>query len=84
MPARTVKPIAGAQFLSALRSAGVIGDDDLVRRVVIDADMDNVVQVYVERVGDERLLSVATTLKGVEIREAIEIREITPPVYRPE
>lgn len=75
------KRILGRAFLQALADAGIIrigerndsgvivGDSDFVRRVVIDASVDGAVVLYVERYGDERLLSVASTLEGVKIRE---------------
>ena len=59
--------ITGNRFLEALRDAGIIRQDDLIRRVVIDADVSNSVMVYVERFGDTRILSVVTTLDGIEI-----------------
>jgi len=38
--------------------AGIYGPDDKVRRVVIDMEAHHFVQVYVEKVGDDRILSV--------------------------
>jgi hypothetical protein len=60
--------IHGRYFLQALVDAGIIQLGDYVRRVVIDAAVDSAVTVYVERYGDARMLDVATTLHGVEIR----------------
>jgi hypothetical protein len=51
-----------------LIDAGVISEDQTVRRVVIDIQASEPVVVYVEQYGDERLLQVAQTLEGVEIR----------------
>lgn len=62
------KRIHSQKFLLALQEAGILGDHQYVRRVVIDASVDSAVVMYVERYGDERLLAVATTLDGVEIR----------------
>lgn len=62
------KRIHGRKFLLALHEAGILGEHEYVRRVVIDASVDGAVVMYVERYGDERLLTVATTLDGVEIR----------------
>jgi len=59
--------ITANQFGQALADAGIIEDINLVRRIVIDAEAGNVVKIYVERHGDERLLKVAQTLDGVEI-----------------
>lgn len=61
------KRITGRKLLEALGDAGIIKVGDYVRRVVIDASIDDAVRVYVERIGDERLLNVALTLAGVEI-----------------
>jgi hypothetical protein len=66
--ARTAKPITSEQLFDALTGAGIVGRDERVRRVVIDARFDSVPVVYVERLGDdERLLSVVQTLGGAEI-----------------
>jgi hypothetical protein len=51
--------IHGREFLEALAEAGVIRNEDHVRRVIIDAAVDTAVVIYVERYGDDRLLSVA-------------------------
>jgi len=56
-------------FSQALIDAGVISADDRVRKLVIVADAnEDAVVMYLERWGDERLLQVATTLDGIEIR----------------
>jgi hypothetical protein len=60
-------PIPATAFLQALEDAGVIHPGDRVGRVVIDAQAGHLVRVYVERAGDERLLSVALGLDGVEV-----------------
>lgn len=65
--ARTAKPITSELLFGALAAAGIVGRDERVRRVVIDARFGSVPVVYVERAGDERLLSVVQTLGGVEI-----------------
>jgi hypothetical protein len=67
MPEPTHRPIRGATLLEALAEAGIISTKDKIRRVVIDAHMDDAVKLYVERYGDERLLRVALTLEGVQI-----------------
>jgi hypothetical protein len=61
--------IQGKRFLEALLESGVITKDQFVRRIVIDASVDNVVVMYVERYGDSRLLEVVPALTGVEIRQ---------------
>ena len=58
--------IHGRAFLDVLADAGII-DRNAIKRVVIDVPFDGPVQIYVELVGDERLLNVATTLEGIEI-----------------
>lgn len=64
--------ITAQAFGQALVDAGVFRKDEigLIRRVVIDIDAaaKGAVVMYVERWGDKRLLQVATTLNGVEIR----------------
>lgn len=59
--------IIGKRFIDALLAAGIVHKEDHVTRIVIDATADSVVKFYVERQGDERLLSVATTLEGIAI-----------------
>ena len=61
------KRILGRKFLQALLDAGIIQHGDYVRRVVIDASVNDALVVHVERWGDERLLGVARTLAGVEV-----------------
>lgn len=53
--------------MAALIEAGIIHGGDSVRRVIIDAEVGNVVVVHVERYGDERLLSLARGFDGVAI-----------------
>lgn len=56
-------------YYEALRAAGIA--DPHTRRVVIDFPMGKAPVVYIERWGDDKLLSVVQTLNGVEItREA--------------
>jgi hypothetical protein len=59
--------LIGQKFIQALLDAGIIKIEDLAHRVVIDVRADHVVALYVERYGDERLLTVAQTLEGVAI-----------------
>jgi hypothetical protein len=65
--ARAAKLITASQLFETLAAAGIVRRDEMVRRVVIDCQAGSVPVVYVERVGDERLLSVVQTLGGVEI-----------------
>lgn len=59
--------ILGEQFIKALLAADIIRVEDNVSRVVIDIRADRVLTLYVERFGDERLLSVVPDLEGVGI-----------------
>jgi hypothetical protein len=59
--------ILSKTLYKALVQAGVVRDDDQVTRVVIDAKMDHVVRIHVERLGDVRLLDVIPMLSGIEI-----------------
>jgi hypothetical protein len=70
MMATEPRPILAKHLHNALVEAGVLQRDELVTRVVIDAQHDNWVKVYVERVADTRLLTVVPTLDGVEISSA--------------
>lgn len=63
--------IIGRTFLQALIDAGVIHRGDYVRRVVIDASIDHALEIYVERIGDERALAVAPLLTGLDIRAVV-------------
>jgi hypothetical protein len=60
--------ITSDAFQKALIEAGVIRFEDRVRRVVIDATVNEATVMYVERFGDEKLLEVVPALVGVEIR----------------
>jgi hypothetical protein len=68
--ARSHRPILADKWLKALAEVGVIDEDDYIHRVVVDAKVGNWIRVYVERVGDDRLLEVTQTLHGVEISSA--------------
>lgn len=52
------QPISGADFISKLKDAGIIRAGEKVRRVIIDADDQGLTILYLERIGDERLLEV--------------------------
>ena len=54
-------------LFDALKEAGIIHDDDYVRRVVIDVCVGRAVVVHVERYGDDRLLRVIRGMTGVEV-----------------
>lgn len=61
------KMIHGRKFLEALTAAGIISQEDHIRRVIIDAGVNTAVVIYVERYGDERLLSVVQGLDGAYV-----------------
>ena len=63
------KKITSDKFHAALVAAGVIREGEHIRRIVIDAQAGYAIVMYLERLGDDRLLSVVQTLDGVEIRE---------------
>lgn len=67
------KPIIGRKFVDALVEAGILHEPGRIHRVVIDARAGEVVRLYVERIGDDRLLNVALTLDGVQINESREV-----------
>jgi len=50
--------LSGDDFLLALEKAGVLQKADLTRRVIIDACIGQRVVVYIENVGDARLLDI--------------------------
>lgn len=60
--------ITANAFHEALVAAGVIRGGEHYRRIVIDAHEGRPVAIYAERFADERLLDVALTLDGIEIR----------------
>ena len=55
------------ELFSALKEAGIIHENDYVRRVVIDVCVGRAVTVHVERYGDDRLLRVIRGMAGVEV-----------------
>lgn len=58
-----------SDVIAAMRHLGV--DPDVTIRAVIDLDVRNMPVIYIQTVGDRRLLSVVQTLDGVKIeREA--------------
>jgi hypothetical protein len=59
-------PITSRQFVAWMIECGVLQPDDWAYRVVIDANPEDVVRIYVERAGDERLIRV-TPPKGLEL-----------------
>ena len=52
--------VSGMRFMMALEAAGVLQKADHTRRVVIDCVFNEPLMVYVENVGDERILDVVT------------------------
>ena len=60
--------ITAEKFAEALVAAGVVPGDQKIFRIVIEAKTGNLLLVYVEYVGDERILDVIPTLDGIEVR----------------
>ena len=56
------------RIYGALTEAGIIRENDYVRRVIIDINVTHAVVIHIERYGDERLLDVVRTLDGAVIR----------------
>jgi hypothetical protein len=56
------------KVFDALTEAGIIRENDYVRRVIIDINVTDAVVIHVERYGDERLLDLVRTLDGAEVR----------------
>ena len=54
-------------LFNALKEAGIIHENDYVRRVVIDVCVGRAVMIHVERYGDERLIQVIKNMDGVEV-----------------
>jgi hypothetical protein len=71
-PTRPPKPqrpnvLMTADFIRAVRAAGLLPADVRTARLVIDAQPQSWVRMYIDQVGDERLLSVVRTLDGIQI-----------------
>jgi hypothetical protein len=54
--------ITGREFAQALEAAGVVSDLGTIERIVIDVRAAGAVHVHVQRIGTERLLSIAPLL----------------------
>ncbi|MFA5054058.1 MAG: hypothetical protein WC565_08360 [Parcubacteria group bacterium] len=62
------KIIDGEQFVKALAAAGVIPDEYMVRRVIIDCTVGEVVKIYIEEFGTEEMLHlIAPELKEAQV-----------------
>jgi len=60
--------ITGAAFLGHLQDLGILHDDSRTRRVIIDAAFDQPIFIYVEELGTERLLEMASpNVTGMEV-----------------
>lgn len=55
------------RMFAALRDAGLVSEHDRAQRVVIDIQVGSMVVMHVQSVADDRLLSVVSTLDGIEI-----------------
>jgi len=65
------------EIYDALRAAGIIREDDHVRRVIIDISADSAVLIYIERYADTRVLDILPVIGHgrAEIRWADKIPE---------
>lgn len=61
--------VTSREFIDALVAADVIRSGDGIRRLVIDAQVDHLVAIHIERRVDSRILNVMQTLNGIQIRE---------------
>ena len=64
------------RIYDALTEAGIIRENDYVRRVIIDINVTDAVVIHVERYGDERLLDVIRGMGGAVIRTGTPRREL--------
>lgn len=65
------RAISSREFYKALEAADIVREADKVRRLVIVADFNSALVLYVERFGDERLLDlIPSAVAGIEVREA--------------
>ncbi len=55
------------QIAAVLEKAGVITDRQMITRIVIDLRGGCEPRIYVERLGDERLIDIAAMLAGAEV-----------------
>ena len=60
---------AGRAFAKALEEAGVVSDLNTIQRIVIDIDAD-MARVYVQRIGDKRLLDAISGPLGMMLADA--------------
>jgi hypothetical protein len=60
--------LLGRDIAKALEEAGVVTDLDSVIRIVIDIDGTSLPAVYVQRVGDDRLLGIVPMLTDPAVR----------------
>lgn len=60
-----MNPLLGKHFVKALIDAGIVPDE--TTSVVIQANVGEVVMIYVRQIGDERLLNVTHTLDGAVV-----------------
>lgn len=69
---------SGIAFAKALEEAGVISDLSSITRVVIDIQMGDTARVYVERIGDGRLLDAFKGPLGMMLAENAPEPEYVP------
>ena len=60
--------IDGEQFVKALAAAGVIPSEYMVRRVIIDCTVGEVMKIYIEEFGTEEMLHlIVPELKDAQV-----------------
>jgi len=65
------KMLTGMDFLMALERAGVLQVEDKTTRVVIDAKACGPLRIYIENIGDERVLEVTA---HPDLQVAVKVR----------
>lgn len=75
--------IIGRRLVDELVKHGILDNPDTITRVTIDIPAQELPRIYVERVGDKRLLHIVPAIKdgGLEIEtvEALSISEVEVP-----
>lgn len=56
------KLATGREFARALEAAGIVEDLNTIERIVIDVRAGDLIKLYIQRIGDERLPLIASML----------------------
>lgn len=67
--------ITADKIMQAWADAGIVDDIDTIQRFVVDLQCGHIPIIYIQRIGDDRLLSVAVTLEGIEISRDPDLAE---------